>query len=119
MSRLEGANCADLPGFVIDKYFGCNVGREPLLAKVAIAICENCVVMTECRDAALNQPKLQSSGVIGGVTAAEIHRARRWHNYELGFAPKPPPDGKRPTWLHIPDAAERVEQGRLEDDPDE
>ena len=118
MRRLEGANCAGLPGFVIDKYFNCHVAHEPLQAMAAKAICARCVVQLECRDQALNMAGLQERGVIGGVTAIEIRRARRWRAYESGLTDQTPPY-PRPEWLHRPDAAEVIEQWRVEIDPDE
>jgi len=115
---LEGANCGGLPGFVIDKYFYCDAAQEPLKAMVAKAICARCVVVEECRDQALNQPFLQDHGVIGGVAANEIRRARAWRSYEQGLREQPPATA-RPPWLKRTDATETIEQGRLEDDPDE
>lgn len=118
MTWLEGANCADLPGFVIDKYFNCNEHKEPLQAAVGRAICGHCVVREECREQALNMPGLQTHGIIGGVNAFEIRRARAWRRYEVGITDAPP-RSKRPEWLSRPDAAETVEQDRVESDPDE
>jgi hypothetical protein len=115
---LEGANCAGLPAFVIDKYFDCDAGREPLKAMVAMAICHRCLVIEECRTLALNQPDLQPRGVIGGVTAHEIRRARAWRQYEQGVTDQVPPVS-RPEWLARAEASETAEQGRLEVDPDE
>lgn len=118
MTGLEGANCLDLPGFVVEKYFHCDVGKQPLLAHAAKAICSNCVVMEECRQQALNMAGLQTGGVIGGVTVSEIRRARSWRSYELGLTEKVP-ESRRPEWLGRPEATEIVEQWRLECDPDE
>jgi hypothetical protein len=115
---LEGANCADLPGFVIDKYFDSDINREPLRAMVARAICARCVVREECRDQALTMPGLQHRGIIGGVTAHEIRRARGWSANEAGVTDRVPP-GFRPDWLKRTDATETVEQGRVESDADE
>lgn len=113
MRSLEGANCADLPAFVADKYFNANVQKQPFLARTAMAICSRCVVLELCREEALNMAHLPSRGVIGGVTAVEIQRARRWRNYELGQRATPPPH-ERPEWLSRPDAAETIEQALLE-----
>lgn len=113
MRSLEGASCADLPAFVIDKYFNANVGTQPFLARTARAICGHCVVLQECREEALNMPHLQKGGVIGGVAAAEIRRARAWRSYELGRLAAPPLRD-RPEWLTRPDAAETIEQGLTE-----
>ena len=118
MNRLEGANCADLPGFVVDKYFDCHVGTEPFRARVAKMICARCVVMEACREEALSMPGLQRRGVIGGVDAAEIRRARRWLAYETGVTNEVPPV-PRPDWLTRSEAAETVEQDRVEQDADE
>ena len=118
MNRLEGANCADLPGFVIDKYFNSSVQQEPLQAMVGFAICRRCVVREACRDQALNMPGLQAKGIIGGVSVAEIRRARKWRDYEEGFTDQVPA-GVRPDWLPRSEAAETVEQARLESDSDE
>ncbi len=118
VNSLEGANCADLPGFVIDKYFNCNIRTQQFLARTALAICNNCVVREPCRDQALNMSGLQKRGVIGGVPVAEIYQARAWRFYELGLTDVPP-TSDRPEWLSRPDATEIVEQGRVEDDPDE
>ena len=118
MNRLEGANCADLPGFVIDKYFNCSVQREPLQAMVGLAICRNCVVLDACREQALNMPGLQAKGIIGGVAVADIRRARRWRAYELGVSDQVP-NVQRPDWLQRTEATETAEQGRLESDQDE
>ena len=118
MRSLEGANCADLPGFVIDKYFGANVARQPFLARTAKAICSHCVVMEECRSEALTMPYLPKRGVIGGVNVSEIHDARAWQRYESGEIDRPP-TRPRPEWLTRSDADEIVEQARLEQDPDE
>lgn len=118
MRSLEGANCADLPGFVIDKYFDSNVAHEPFRARVAKAICSRCVVLETCRDEALNMAGLPERGVIGGVAVVEIRRARAWRSYELGLRAQPPA-GDRPSWLERPEAAETVEQGLIEADPDE
>lgn len=119
MISLEGANCADLPGFVIDKYFHCDASKQHLLAKAAKAICANCVVLDECRDQALTSPGLQGRGVVGGVTVGEIRRARAWLAYERGFSDNVP-RGTRPDWLPTrSDGAEAAELARLELDPDE
>lgn len=118
MNRLEGANCADLPGFVVDKYFNCNVNREPLRAQVAKAICARCVVLDECRDVTLNQPNLPDRGIVAGLPARHFQRARSWRRYELGLT-ETPPRAPRPEWLARPEAAETTEQGLVEIDPDE
>lgn len=118
MNSLEGANCADLPGFVIDKYFDCNASTEPLRRDVALAICGRCVVREVCRDEALNAPNRRERGVIGGVTAGELARARAWRSYEQGIIDAPP-SGPRPDWLARTDATETAEQARLEADTDE
>lgn len=118
MNRLEGANCADLPAFVIDKYFDCNAATEPLRRDVALAICGRCVVREACRDDALNHPSRRERGVIGGVTANELTRARAWLSYEQG-AIEYPPRGQRPDWLVRTEATETAEQARLEVDADE
>jgi len=118
VNRLEGANCADLPGFVIDKYLDCNVGTERFYANVARAICDHCIVQPDCRDQALNMPGLQKRGIIGGVSAMEIHHARRWRAYESGITDQVPRCA-RPDWLGRPEAVEMVEQLRVEVDPDE
>lgn len=115
---LEGANCAGLPGFVVDKYFDCESNREPLKAMVAKAICSHCVVLEECRDQALTMDGVQQRGVIGGVTAHEIMRARRWRAYETGVTDQVPPTS-RPAWLKRTEATETVEQERIESDADE
>jgi hypothetical protein len=115
---FEGANCGDLPPFVADKYFDCNVQREPLKAMVAKAICDRCVVRDECREEALNMIYLPKRGVIGGVTAAEVHAARSWRNYEQGMSDSVP-RSRRPEWLPMTDATHFVEQVRVELDPDE
>lgn len=113
MRSLEGANCADLPPQVIDKYFDSHVRWQPFLARTAMAICSRCVVLTECREQAFNMPNLPERGVIGGVAVAEIRRARAWRTYELGQRPTPP-QGERPAWLTRPDAAETIEQALTE-----
>ena len=118
MRSLEGANCADLPGFVVDKYFDCNAAREKFRAQTAKAICSRCVVLEECREEALAMYQAPERGVIGGVTANELHRARSWRSYELGLRPTAPRRA-RPSWLPRADAAETVEQARTETDPDE
>lgn len=118
MNGLEGANCADLPGFVIDKYFDCNVGREPLRAMVGQAICSNCVVIEACRQEALTMPNPPTRGIIAGVSAQSVRDARRWQAYEAGIVDAVPPV-PRPEWLPRSEAADTVEQGRLEDDLDE
>lgn len=118
MNRLEGANCADLPPFVIDKYFDCDAQKDRLLAMVAKAICEHCVVRDACREEALHAPQLPDRGVVGGVSATEVRRARAWRRYELGLTDAPP-RVTRPDWLTRPEAAETIEQGRVEEDPDE
>ncbi len=103
---------------MIDKYFGCNAGTEALRAKVAKAICENCVVLFDCRDQALTMVNLPTKGVIGGVTASEVWRARGWRNYEAGLNDRTP-EVSRPDWLPRSDAAETVEEWRVTIDPDE
>lgn len=113
MRSLEGANCADLPAFVADKYFNSNAAWQPFLARTAKAICSRCMVLELCREEALNMPHLQKGGVIGGVGVAEIRRARAWRSFELGLRPTPPPSD-RPDWLARPEAAETIEQGLLE-----
>jgi hypothetical protein len=115
---FEGANCGDLPPFVVDKYFDCNVHREPLKARVALAICGRCVVREPCLEEALTMPYLPSRGVIGGVTVSEVHAARSWRFYEQGITdhvPRP----RRPEWLPMTDATHGVEQVRLDLDPNE
>lgn len=118
MNGLEGANCADLPGFVIDKYFDCNASSEPLKAMVARAICSHCVVLEACREQAFNMPLLPTRGILGGVSLAEIQRARSWRQYESGLRDTAP-NRPRPSWLTRPEATETVEQTRVESDPDE
>jgi|GEM_PF-2129503 len=115
---LEGANCADLPAVAIDKYFDCNVAREPFRAKVAKMICARCIVRTECLEEALVMPNLQTRGVIAGVNAAQVHDARRWRIYEQGITDKVP-IASRPDWLPMTEATHHVEQLRLERDHDE
>ncbi len=118
--RLEGANCADLPPFVIDKYFGCNAGRETFRASVAKAICSRCVVLEDCQDFALSRVNEASNGIIAGRTASQLRAARAWLRYEHGLTDRPPrPRYKRPTWLPMSDAATDVERQRMADDPDE
>lgn len=115
MRAMEGANCADLPPFVIDKYFGCKVNVEPFRARVAKAICGRCVVLDLCRSEALNQAHLPSRGVLAGLNVAEIRHARAWRTYELGLRDAPPPS-ERPTWLPMTDATNTIEQQRFEDE---
>lgn len=117
MRSLEGANCAGLPGFVIDKYFGCQTSREPFNRDVALAICGRCAVLAACRDEAMNGPAPRQ-GVIAGMTAHEVRIARAWRNFESGNREKPP-EGDRPVWLARPESAETVEQTQIETDPDE
>jgi len=117
MKSLEGANCGDLPPFVVDKYFDCNVGWEPFRASVAKAICSNCTVIDDCLDEALTMPRLPPRGVIAGLAVTEIKRARSWQLYELGQSDQIP-NSKRPEWLTLSDAAQTVEQYRVETDPD-
>ncbi len=118
MKSLEGANCGDLPGFVIDKYFYCKANTEPLRAMVGRAICQRCVVLELCREDALNGALPQPHGIIAGVSAGEMKRARAWRRYEQGIVDKVP-RSPRPEWLGRPEATEIVEQMRLEIDPDE
>lgn len=117
MNRLEGANCADLPAFVIDKYFDCDGGKEPFHRQVALQICARCIVREACREQALNGPK-RERGVIGGLTATQLDNAKQWRRYEIGARAKVP-EGARPDWLERPEAAETFEQGLIESDPDE
>ncbi|MCW3078506.1 MAG: hypothetical protein JWO32_3115 [Bacteroidetes bacterium] len=117
MNQLEGANCADLPGFVIDKYFDCNASNEPLKRNVALAICGRCAVREACRDQAFNGT-IPDRGVIGGVTAGLLRTAREWRAYEIG-ARSAVPRSPRPDWLPRPEAAETVEQDLVERDLDE
>lgn len=118
MRGLEGANCADLPGFVIDKYFDCHPTREPLRAMVARAICANCVVIEECRTEVLQMANLPHRGIIAGVSTDSVRIARRWQAYETGIVDRIPPK-PRPEWLPRSEAAETIEQARVENDPDE
>ena len=118
MNRLEGANCAGLPGFVIDKYFDCDVGKEPFKARTALAICAHCAVIEACREQAMLMPRLPQRGVLGGETVRTLRRARSWRNYETGALDNVP-EGPRPEWLPRADAAETVEQARLEANADE
>ncbi|MCW2783994.1 MAG: hypothetical protein JWP74_511 [Marmoricola sp.] len=117
-SSLEGANCADLPAFVVDKYFDCNTRLEPFRAKVAKAICENCVVLVDCVDQTLVMPRLPARGIIAGMSIPEIERARSWLSYEHGIRDRVPPFD-RPEWLPLSEASNTVEQWRTEQDPDE
>lgn len=118
MNPLEGANCAGLPGFVIEKYFECNSQREPLRRMVALAICGNCVVLEACRTQALNAPSPPTRGVIAGMPATHMQVARSWRRYEQGQLERPP-RRPRPDWLPMTDATEATERWRLEADPDE
>lgn len=118
MNPLEGANCADLPPFVVEKYFHCNSAHEPLKRMVALAICGNCVVLEACRNQALNAPAAPERGVIAGMPAAQMKYARAWRRYEQGQTDQPP-RWARPGWLPMTDATEAVERVRIEDDPDE
>lgn len=104
MHGLEGANCADLPGFVVDKYFNINSLHDTFAARVGMAICDSCVVQVECRTAALTMPHLPEHGVIGGVTVTEIRRARAWREYEIGRRATVP-RRSRPGWLAYVEAA--------------
>jgi hypothetical protein len=118
VNPLEGANCADLPGFVVEKYFECHSRYEPLKRMVALAICGNCDVLEACRTQALNTPTPPTRGVIAGMPATHMKTARAWRRYEQGDTEKPP-RSPRPAWLPMTDATEAVERIRLEDDPDE
>lgn len=118
MNPLEGANCADLPGFVVEKYFHCNSAHEPLKRMVALAICGNCAVLEACRSQALNAPAAPERGVIAGMPAGQMQAARAWRRYEQGQLDLPP-RRPRPEWLPMTDATEAVERIRLEDDRDE
>ena len=118
MRPFEGANCADLPAFVIDKYFGSNAHLERFNAEVARAICSHCVVLELCRDEALTMYHPPKRGIIAGISAHELSSARRWRMYEQGLTDQVPRP-TRPSWLTQTDATERAEQSRLEADPDE
>jgi hypothetical protein len=115
---LEGANCADLLPFVVDKYFGCDSNHEALRAKVAKAICSHCKVIDACREQAMTAPKLPERGVVAGLSVGEIHRGRAWQLYEAGVRDTVP-RASRPDWLPMSDATQVVEQMRVEEDPDE
>ena len=112
---LEGASCAELDLSVVDKFF--DNPTDKLYTKAAKNICSRCVVRPDCLTGAMNGPA-PTSGIVAGYSAGEITTARRWRAYELGIRDTPP-NRDRPEWLSRPDATETVEQGRIEDDPDE
>jgi hypothetical protein len=111
---LEGANCGGLPGVIVDKYFDCNSAREPLKAMVAKAICGRCIVREDCLEDALHGNGMDR-GIVAGITAHALDRGRAWRRYELGYRDAVP-NRPRPEWLTRPEAAETVEQMRVEEE---
>lgn len=109
MKRLEGGECADLPAFIIERYFEANGALHLRRSNVAKAICSQCVVLEQCRMQALNAAEPTHRGVIGGATGWEIKRARQWRLYELGYRTKLP-EGPRPEWLTRPEAANAADR---------
>lgn len=114
VQQEDSANCADLPFFIYDKYFTAHPQRQPELAAVARAICSRCVIIEECRRAALNSPRAGRTGTIAGVAANQITTARSWIAFENGHRDTPPRN-PRPDWLpERSEAAELAEQTRFE-----
>ena len=111
---LEGSACSDLPAVAVDRYFT-DASGSSFEAKTGKAICSRCVVVDECRTAALSVPYLPTSGVIGGVSASAIWNARSWRNYENGHTDSPPRVG-RPEWLERPDSTEAAEEAFVMED---
>ena len=118
MRSLEGANCGDLPDFVIDKYFNAAPPYRPFHHRVPKAICAHCVVLQECRVEALAMPTPPRAGVIGGMSGPELRVARAWRRFEQGLRDEPP-SSLRPDWLPMTDATHQVEGLRMELDGDE
>ncbi|RAN77983.1 hypothetical protein B5P43_18300 [Bacillus sp. SRB_336] len=93
---IEGAACADLPPFVVAKYFNINTHTQVWEKKTAKAICGNCAVQALCLEAAVAQPQNQIQGITAGLTAGEIKAVRKWRDYDLGRTDTPP-DRPRPA----------------------
>lgn len=113
-SELDGAACAELNPAIAHKFFDIDYRRDVLRRKAAQNICGRCVVAPECLEIALHGPAAPlARGVIAGVSASEVRRARSWISYELGVLGSPP-QSARPAWLPRSEAAETAEQMRVE-----
>jgi hypothetical protein len=112
--NLEGAACAEINMTVVDKFFDIDAHRDRLRAQAARNICARCVVQPECLEDALNGPAIKR-GIVAGITSNELEGARSWRRYELGYR-ETPPRQERPDWLPRPEAAETVEQMRVEEE---
>lgn len=110
--QTETGNCYDLPPHIYDKYFDADATRDVFLTKTAKAICSHCVILEDCREAALATATPQR-GVVGGVSANEIRRAKAWRRYEVGDTEAVPRE-RRPEWLQLPEAGEVIESARSE-----
>lgn len=112
-SELDGAACGELNPRVAHKFFDINFQNNVLRRKAAQNICARCVVAPECLERALHGPLPPERGVIAGISATEVERARMWLNYEVGHQEQPPRKA-RPSWLPRPEAAETAEQTLVE-----
>ncbi|MDQ0825373.1 hypothetical protein QFZ60_001546 [Arthrobacter sp. B2I5] len=105
--NLEGGACTDLAPGVADKYFDSNASKDPFLAKTAKAICARCVIQPQCLEAAL-QRTYPDRGVVGGMTASAIRRAKEWDAWDKGLRTNPP-QGSRPDVPNFYQQAPAVE----------
>ncbi|MBZ5735124.1 WhiB family transcriptional regulator [Nocardioides sp. TRM66260-LWL] len=111
--NLDGAACLELNPLVAHKFFDINFQRDVVRRKAAQNICARCVVAPECLQNALHGPAPPTRGVIAGLSAHEVRRARSWLAFETGALEKAP-RRPRPQWLPRPDAAETTEQTLVE-----
>ena len=70
----EDGACADLAPQVVDKYFLGNSGQHMFTAKIARAICANCVARPDCLLRALADPP--ERGIQAGLSANALAAMR-------------------------------------------
>lgn len=112
--QAQGA-CADLAPVAIDRYFLDAAGDlHRFAARTGKAICSRCAVAQQCRLEALNRPT-PPHGVVGGVSATEIAKAKSWRLYEQGGRDSVP-RWPRPDWLRMTEATLLTESVRTNEE---
>lgn len=112
--QSQGA-CADLAPVAIDRYFlDAHGNRQYFAARTGKAICSRCAVAQQCRIEALNRPT-PPYGVVGGMSAREIAKAKTWRLYEQGGRDSVP-RWPRPDWLPMTEATLLTESLRTNEE---
>jgi hypothetical protein len=113
VNELEGSECGTINPEVAHKFFDIDASKDVLRRRAAQNICARCIVQPECLQLALYGPMPPRRGIVAGLAAGEILRARSWLRYELGGTDQVPKT-KRPEWLPFSEAADAAEVARME-----